>query len=151
MRRTISTTHKEIHLYPNSPVLASGSAVEVNNNLYPMATRPSDSLLEVWKLSLDVGLSGTNFEGPVPYGDANMVQAGRSGTISVSKEGKRSRPRDSPSIRDVNEVLLCDPGVPVILENRQGGASALELPKGPLVDDGGVAGVVEQTRGDPWL
>ena len=31
------------------------------------------------------------------------------------------------------------------------GRAALQLPERPLINDGGVAGVVEQTGSDPWL
>ena len=62
-----------------------------------------------------------------------------------------SRPRDVPGGGDISKVALNDPCVPVVLERGQSGVTILHLPKCPLVDDGGVACVVEQAGGDPWL
>ena len=40
------------------PILGARGAMQVNNNFDTMIARPTDSFLEVWKLTRDVGLSG---------------------------------------------------------------------------------------------
>ena len=41
--------------------------------------------------------------------------------------------------------------VPVIFEHALGDGPDLVFAESPLVDDGGVTGVVEKTGSDPWL
>ena len=132
--------------------------MQVYNDLDAVVARPSDGLLEVWKLSRDVRLPRPHLESPVPDGYADVVQPaavrGRGQTrtrIRLRTDTCTSRPRDVPGGGNVDEVLLGDPGVPVVRENGLRGGPGLELPERPFVNDGAVAGVVEETRSYPRL
>ena len=54
--------------------MTAGSAVQVNDDLDAVVARPSDGLLEVWKLSRDVRFPRPHLESPVPDGYADVVQ-----------------------------------------------------------------------------
>ena len=58
----------------NAPILAAGRAVQVNNNPQSVIARPSDSLLEIWKLSRNVGFARADFKRAVSDGYADVVQ-----------------------------------------------------------------------------
>ena len=124
--------------------------MQVNNHLQPVLPRPSDGLLEIRQLAGDVGLPRAHLEGPVADRDADMVETGVN-DASMSLYCMESRPRDPPSRRNVSEVLLGDPSIPVLLEDGERGLPVLELTEGVLVDNGRVASVVEEAWRDPRL
>ena len=122
--------------------------MQVNDHLQSVLPRPSNGLLEIRQLAGDVGLPRAHLEGPVADRDADMVETGVNDASMYCME---SRPRDSPSRRNVSEVLLGDPSIPVLLEDGERGLPVLELTEGVLVDNGRVASVVEEAWRDPWL
>jgi hypothetical protein len=52
---------------------------------------------------------------------------------------------------NLSKVVRSDPCRPVILQRGLGHSGALERAKGPLVDNVGVVGGLEERRGDPRL
>ena len=59
----------------NTPVLAAGGAMEVDDNLQSVVARPGDSLLEIGQLTGAVRLAGANFERPISDWDTDVVQS----------------------------------------------------------------------------
>ena len=57
------------------PVLTARRAVQVDDHFQAMVTRPSNGLLEVGELALDVGLPGANLECPVANWNADVVES----------------------------------------------------------------------------
>ena len=49
--------------------------MKVNDDFEAVVTRPTDSLLEVGKLALDVGLPRANLECPVANWNADVVES----------------------------------------------------------------------------
>jgi hypothetical protein len=104
--------------------------MQIDDDLQAMVLRPTDRLLEIGKLTLDVWLTGGNVERPEPNRDADVIEARRS---------------------DVGEVLLSDKCIPVLLECRLSFRFILVLSKRVLVDDGGVASTLEDAWCNPRL
>lgn len=52
---------------------------------------------------------------------------------------------------DIDEVLLGDPGVPVVLQRCLSSSVVLVLTERPLVDNSGVARFFEEGWSNPWL
>ena len=129
-----------------APVLASRDAVEVDDHLQVVVSSPCNGILQILQLPLDVRLPGVNFKRPVPYRDPDVVQASDGQPPDVL-----TRTCDVPGTRDIREVLLRYPGVPVVLENGSSRCCVLVLTERPLINDGIVAGVVEKARSNPWL
>ena len=49
--------------------------MQVHNDFEAVVTRPSDGLLEVGELALDVGFPGANLECPVANWNADVVES----------------------------------------------------------------------------
>ena len=62
-----------------------------------------------------------------------------------------TRPRDIPRFGDICEILLRDPGVPVLLQRGERGRIVLQRAERVFIDDVIVAGALEQTRRYPRL
>ena len=133
-------------LSPRAPVLASRHTVEVDDHLQVVVSSPRNGILQILQLPLDVRLPGANLKRPVPYRDPDVVQASDGQPPDVL-----TRTCDVPGTRDIREVLLRYPGVPVVLENGSSRCCVLVLTERPLINDGIVAGVVEKARSNPWL
>lgn len=54
-------------------------------------------------------------------------------------------------LHDLGEVVFSDPSDPVALQDTERGVAVPELAKRPLVDDGGITGVVKYVGSDPGL
>ena len=63
--------------------------MEVNDDLQTVIRSPANGFLEVWELSVDVGLSGGSLESPIADGDANMIQAVESQVSGIDGMGKK--------------------------------------------------------------
>lgn len=53
--------------------------------------------------------------------------------------------------RDPLDVILCDPGLPVLPQRSSSDIPVLMLTERPFVNDGVVACSVEQRGSDPWF
>ena len=149
-----ASSNSWLNCYPNEvgapclPILAPRSTVEIDNNFDVVGPRPLDGLLKIRKLSRNERLSRADLECPVADGNSNVVKA----LTNVRHDGMQmQRPDRLPSCRNGPEIVLSDPGVPVLLERIEGLVMILHLPKRPLIDDVRISGVVEQARCDPRL
>ena len=129
-----------------APVLASWDTVEVDDHLQVVVPSPRNGILQILQLPLDVWLLGANLKRPVPYRDPDVVQASDGQPPDVL-----TRTCDVPGTRDIREVLLRYPGVPVVLENGSSRCCVLVLTERPLINNIIIAGVVEKARSNPWL
>lgn len=100
------------------PILGARGAMQVNNNFDTMIARPTDSFLEVWKLTRDVGLSGAYVKCPIADRNTDMVQTGMELSKIFEASATASRPRDVPSSSNGAEILFSDPRIPVVLQRR---------------------------------
>ena len=68
--------HRCVHPLPAiiEPILAAGSAMQVNDDLKPVIASPCDGFLEIWQLTLDVWLTGPNCKSPIADGEADVIQ-----------------------------------------------------------------------------
>ena len=140
--------------YPNEvgapclPILAPRSTVKIDNNFDVVGPRPLDGLLKIRKLSRNERLSRADLECPVADGNSNVVKA----LTNVRHDGMQMQRLDRlPSCRNGPEIVLSDPGVPMLLERFEGLVMVLHLAKRPLIDDVRISGVVEQAWCDPRL
>lgn len=107
------------------------TAVQVDHDFEAGASGPADGVVEDGELALHVRVAVEGGDGPVADGDADVVQAGGG---------------------DLVEVVLGDPGVPVVGETRGRFVFSESGGVGVLVDDGlGFSPVAEDGRRDPWL
>ena len=61
--------------------------MQVHDDLKAMVACPADSLLQVWKLTGDVWLSGANLESPVADGQPDVVEAKYRRGVCVNVRG----------------------------------------------------------------
>ena len=59
----------------NIPILAARSTVEINQDFDSVLSGPLDSLLQVWKLTLTIGLPRLYLKCPVSDRNSHMVQS----------------------------------------------------------------------------
>ena len=130
-----------------APVLASWDTVEVDDHLQVVVPSPRNGILQILQLPLDVRLPGANLKRPVPYRDPDVVQA----SDGQLPDSIATRTCHVPGTRDIREVFLCYPGVPVVLENGSSRCRVLVLTERPLINNIIIAGVVEKARSNPWL
>ncbi len=57
------------------PVLTSGDAVEIDYDLQTVIPCPCDGLEEIFVLPLNIRLAGSDFVGPITYGDAHVIES----------------------------------------------------------------------------
>ena len=102
--------------------------MEIKQDLDASTPCPGDRLIQDCQLPLYIWVTVQWRDSPIANGDADMIQ---------------------PSSGHLAEVILCDPGVPVVLQIRLGLAFAKSLRIGILVDY--VVAQGEDGRGDPWF
>ncbi len=85
-------TAEHLHLY-SPPREGSHTSMQLHHHLDASSTRPSDGLIEVVKLALHEGFAIQRGNGPVSHRDSNMIQ---------------------PGLGNLIEVVLSDPGVPML-------------------------------------
>ena len=111
-----------------------------------MRTSPGDALIEVLLLASDVWLPRADIECPISDRDSDMVEAAGY-TISAGSSEIRSIRRLSCGYQptsNLHKVVLCDPGLPVLLHQLLGLSPRLVLSPSPLVDDAVVSGLCEE-------
>jgi hypothetical protein len=111
-------------------ILTARGTMEINDQLEAMIPRPGNGFQNVGNLTLDVRFSRADVKSPKTDGKAYVVQSGSG---------------------DGSKIVLSDECVPVLLEFVGGGDAILELTKSPFIDNPGVTGAIEETRGDPRL
>jgi hypothetical protein len=57
------------------PVLTSWSTVKIDDNLKLVLRCPTNGLMEVWLLPLNVRFTGGNIKGPIPDRDAHVIES----------------------------------------------------------------------------
>jgi hypothetical protein len=88
--------------------------MKVEHNLQSRIPCPANSLVENWKLSLNVWISIKRSYSPVTYGNSNVIQTDRSYLL---------------------EVCLCDPCIPVLFQLILSSSLSQCLCEGVLVHD----------------
>ncbi len=111
-------------------VLRTRCTVQVNDHLQPVRPRPADSLIEIVRLTLNVRFPTGDIVRPEPNRYPDMIETGSS---------------------DLTEVILGDPGVPVIDQCVVCRVVVLILAEGILVNDTIVTGVGKEARCDEGL
>lgn len=105
--------------------------MQVDYNFKPCAPRPLNGLVQYRKLSLNIRISWERVDGPVPDGDADVVQASSCNLV---------------------EVVLSDPSFPVIVETRRSFVLAKGLCVCVLVHHSSSRRpFLKDRRSDPWL
>lgn len=56
-------------------ILRPWRTVEVDPDFQSRISRPSDGVVQMIQLALDIGISGKGADGPISYGNSNMVQS----------------------------------------------------------------------------
>lgn len=103
--------------------------VQVHNDLEAGIPGPLDGVVQIFQLTVHVGLAVEGRHGPVPHGDSNVVQT---------------------RLGHLVEVVGPDEVCPVVGETVPGLIFAQRLGQGPFVD-GGLWASVEDRGGDPRL
>ena len=105
--------------------------MQVDHNFQPCVPRPLDGSVQYRKLSLNIRITRERVDGPVSDRDPNMVQA---------------------SSRNLLEIVLSDPSVPVTAETRRSFVLAKGLGVRVLVHDSPTRRPFLKERwSDPWL
>jgi len=104
--------------------------MHVQHNLKASATCPTNGLVDILLLPLDIRVTALRGDSPVADGNADMIEA---------------------SVRNVLKVGLRVPGRPVLLENASALIRAEMLTKSELIHDAIVLIWLEDRRGDPRL
>ncbi len=99
--------------------------MQVDQYLETMIPRPTDSMVEIVRLALDVGFPSRDIVCPVTDRNANIIQASRS---------------------NLTEIVLGDPGVPVADECGVCCVVVLVLTEGIFVDNAVIARIGEKAR-----
>jgi hypothetical protein len=103
-------------------------------------------------LPLNIRLVGCDFVGPVAYRDAHVIEPKVDTDSSFSTMAAHAAYyKDTPSSCDRMKVGLGNPGIPMFHQLCSCDIAFLEMCKRPLVYDGGIARVVKQAWGYPWL
>lgn len=105
------------------------TTVQVNDDFEASATSPTDSLVQVRELTIDVRVALQGRKSPVADGNTNVVHA-RGG--------------------DLVEVILGNEAAPVLIQHGPALISANGGTKGPLVNSG-IASGIKKRWGDPRL
>lgn len=105
--------------------------MQIKHNLQPGIPRPHNRVVQEWQLALDIRVSLQRIQRPVPDGYAHMIESIR---------------------RDLLEIRLGDPRVPVVRQPRGCLGLAQRLSVGIFIDDGVIFGPFGEDRGrDPWF